>query len=58
MPGFAYHLQGYTPERDHTLAALGVGVEIGQAFQARLAYQVRDAEERQHGANLSLTWGF
>lgn len=58
VPGFAYHLQGYTPERDHTLAALGVGVEIGQAFQARLAYQVRDAEERQHGANLSLTWGF
>ena len=58
VPGFDYGLQGYTPHRDHTLATLGVATEIGQAFQVRLAYQLRDAEERQHGANLSLTWGF
>ena len=58
VPGFIYSLQGYTPHRDHTLATLGVATEIGQAFQIRLAYQLRDAEERQHGANLSLTWGF
>lgn len=58
VPGFDYDLQGYTPHRDHTLATLGVATELGQAFQVRLAYQLRDAEERQHGANLSLTWGF
>lgn len=58
VPGFSYDLQGYTPHRDHTLAAVGLGTEIGQAFHVRLAYQLREAEERQHGANLSLTWGF
>ncbi len=58
MPGFDYDLQTLTPYQDQTLATLGLGLSLGHTVAVRAAYHLRDAEERQHGASLSLNLSY
>ncbi|MBD7975832.1 autotransporter domain-containing SGNH/GDSL hydrolase family protein [Serpens gallinarum] len=58
MPGFDYDLQTITPYQDQTLATLGLGLSLGHTVTVRAAYHLRDAEERQHGASLSLNLSY
>ncbi|MNJ82545.1 hypothetical protein D3C77_820320 [compost metagenome] len=53
MPGFDYDLQTFTPERDQTVATLGLGLSLGHAAAVRAAWHLRDGEDRQQGATLS-----